>query len=74
VHPSLIAGEDHCEFALDGRNLEVEAFIIAIKDLDMTLAGRLVGRVCIYNMSFWCCVGVSFGLFNPDIALRLFCK
>jgi hypothetical protein len=71
VHPSLIAGEDHSEFALEDRNLEVEAMLITIKDSDMTLANLLVGRVCINNMSVWCLVGLSFGFFNPDIAFNL---
>jgi hypothetical protein len=38
VHPSLIAGEESTEFALQGRNLEVEALLIMIKDSDATLA------------------------------------
>jgi hypothetical protein len=70
VHPSLIACEDNSEFALEGRNLEFEAMLITIKDSDTTLAGLLVGRVCINDMSIWCLVGVSFCLIYPDIALK----
>ena len=69
MHPSLIAGEDHTEFALEGRNLVVKAMLITIKDLDMTLAETLVCRVCMNNMPIWCLVGASFGPFNPDITL-----
>jgi hypothetical protein len=65
-----MADEFHTEFALEGRNLEVEGMLIAIKDSDTTLAGLLVGRVCINFMSIWCLVRVSFGVFNPDIAFK----
>jgi hypothetical protein len=61
VHPSLIAGEEHSEYALKGRNLVFEAILITIKDSDTSLAGKLVGWVCINNMSIWCLVGSSFG-------------
>ena len=60
VHPSLMAGKDHTVFALEGRNLVVEAMLTAIEDSNMTLAVLLVGRVCINCMSIWCLVGVSF--------------
>jgi hypothetical protein len=68
VHPSLIAGEDHSEFALECRNLEVEAMLIKIKDLKTALAELLEGRICINKMSLWCLISISFVLFNPDIA------
>ena len=70
MYPSLIAGEDHTEFALERRNLEVEALVISFKYSDTTLARLLVGRICINNMSLWCLVGVTFGLFYPDIAFK----
>ena len=69
MHPSLIAVEEHCEFALEGRNLEVKAMLIKLKDSDTTLAELLVGRFSINNMSIWCSVFVLFCLLNPDIAL-----
>lgn len=60
-----MAGEVHCEFALNSRNLEVEAMLITIKDSDTTLAKLLVGRVCINFMSIWCIVGAYFCPFSP---------
>jgi hypothetical protein len=69
VHPFLIAGEDHAEYALECCNLKAESMLITIKDSDATLAGHLEGRVCNNFMSIWCLVDVSFGLFNPDKAL-----
>jgi hypothetical protein len=71
VHPSLIGGEDHSEFALEGCDLEVKAMLITTKDTDIALAELLVGRVCIEKMSSWCHVGVTFGPLNPDIAFYL---
>ena len=70
MHPSLIAGEDHTEFAFESRNLEFEAILISIKDSDTSLAGLLVGRICINNMSIWCLVGVNFCPFDPDVAFK----
>jgi hypothetical protein len=60
LHPSLIASEFHCELAMKGRNLIVEAMLITLKDSDTTLAGRLVGWVCINNMTIWCRVVALF--------------
>jgi hypothetical protein len=71
VHPPLIAGEDNSESALDGCNLVIEAMLISIKDSDTTLAGLLVGRVCINNMSIWCLVGLYLGPFLPYFALNI---
>jgi len=71
MHPSLIGSEDHSEFALKGRNFEIEAVLITIKDSDTALAELLEGRVCIEKMPSWCHVGVTFGPFNPDIAFNL---
>ena len=68
MHPSLIAGEGHTEYALECCNLIGKAILITIKDSDATLAGHQEGRVCKNFMSIWCLVGVSFGLFNPDKA------
>ena len=72
MHPSLIACEDHCEFALEGRNLEVEAMLIMLKDSDTTLAGLLASWGCKDSMSIWCLVGLYFGPLNPDIAFSIF--
>ena len=69
MHPSLMAGKDHTVFALEGRNLVVEAMLTAIEDSNMTLAVLLVGRVCINSMSIWCLVGVSFAETSPDISI-----
>ena len=71
MHPSLICSEYHSEFALESRNLKVEAVLITIKDSDTTLAKLLAGRVCIYKMPIWCHVGETFGPFNPDIAFNV---
>jgi hypothetical protein len=71
MHPSLIAGEDHSVISLEGRNLEVEAMVITIKNSDASLAELLVGWVRKNKMSIWCLVAVLFFLFNPDIALIL---
>ena len=71
MHPSLIAGEDHCEAALEGRNLVVEAMLIAIEDANKTLAELLVGWILINNMSNWCSVVELLCLLNPYIALIL---
>jgi hypothetical protein len=68
VHPSLIAGEDHTEVALEGRNLVVKAMNVTTNQFDTTLAGFLVSRLCINKMSSWCLIGASFGRFKPDIA------
>ena len=70
MHPSLIAGEDHTEFALEGRNLVVKALLTTIKDSDTTLTGLLKGRFCINYMPVRCIVGACFGPFNPDIAFN----
>ena len=71
MHPSLIGSEDHSEFALESRNLEVKAVLITIKDSNTALAELLAGRVCIEKMPSWCHVGETFGPFNPDIAFNL---
>jgi hypothetical protein len=71
VHPSLIAGEDDSEFALECGNLEVEAMVVTIEDSNTTLAELLEGWVCINKMSIWCLVSLSFGFLNPDIAFNL---
>lgn len=65
VHPSLIAGEIHSEFSLEGRNLVLDTMLTTIKDSDKTLARLLVGRVCKNNMSIICLVGASFCPFIP---------
>ena len=70
LHPSLVAGEDHTECALEGSNLAVKAMLISIKDSDSTLTELLVGRVCINNMSIQCIVGIYFGLLKPDVAFN----
>lgn len=70
MYPSLIAGEDYTEFALEGRNLEVEAMLIAMKDSYTTLPGCHVGWVWINNMAIWCLVGLYFGPPNPLIAFE----
>ena len=72
MHPSLIAGEDHNEFALEGSNHELEAMFVAIEDIDTTLAILLVGRVSINNMSVWCLVDVFFGPCDPDITFAVY--
>ena len=70
MHPSLIAGKGHTEFAFESSNLKVEAILITIKDSDPSLAGLLVGRVCSNKMSIRCLVGLYFGPFYPDIAFN----
>jgi hypothetical protein len=70
VHPSLIAGEDHSEFAFESSYLEFEAILITIKDSDTSLARLLVGWVFINNMSIRCLVGIYFGTLNPDVAFK----
>jgi hypothetical protein len=65
-----MAGEDHSEFACIDLNLEFEALLITLKDSDTTIAGRLSGRFCKNNMSFWCYVSLCFGTFYPDIAFN----
>jgi hypothetical protein len=68
VQPSLIAGDHHSEFTLDGRNLVFKAIIITIKKSDTALAGcHLEGWVCINLISFFCIVGMFLGLFSPVI-------
>ena len=71
MQPSLIAGEDHCESALEGRNLVVEAMLITIEDSNTTLAELLVGWILINKMSNRCSVVELLCLLNPDIALIL---
>ena len=71
MHPSLIGGEDDSEFALEGRNLEVETMLITIKDSNTALTEILAGRVCIEKMPSWCHVGVTFGPLHPDIAFNI---
>jgi hypothetical protein len=71
MHPSLIGCEDHSEFALESRNLEVKAVLITIKDSNTALAELLESRICIEKMPSWCHVGETFGPFNPDIAFNV---
>lgn len=70
VHPFLIAGEVHSEFALEGCNLVFEAMLVLIKDSDTTLAGLVACGGFDNFMSCWCRILAFFCLFSPDIALN----
>ena len=70
VHPFLIAGEVHSEFALDGCDLVFEAMLVLIKDSDTTIAGLVAIGGLDNFMSWWCRILAFFKLFSPDITLN----